>query len=101
MKKSVLFTAAVLSGAIAIGSAFAGADEKTGAELFKEKCGSCHPDGNNKINPKKPIKDIKDKDKIVAKIRKGGNGMTPFTIRTLSDADARHIADYVDAGCGQ
>ena len=93
MKKSVVCIIAALTATIAAGSALAA--QKTGAELFKEKCAACHPDGGNVINPKEPIKGLKDPKMIVAKIRKGGGGMTAFDQKSVSDADAKAIATYV------
>lgn len=93
MKKSVFWIIAALTGTIAVGSALA--EQKTGEALFKEKCAACHPDGGNIINPKEQIKGMKDKKKIVKKIRKGGGGMTAFDQKAVSDADAKAIADYV------
>lgn len=93
MKKSVICIIAALASTIAIGSALA--EQKTGEALFKEKCASCHPDGGNIINPKEPIKGMKDPKKITKKIRKGGGGMTAFDQKSVSDADAKAIADYV------
>jgi cytochrome c6 len=104
MKKSVCLLAAALTISTAFGSALAdekAGDAKKGSALFQEKCGVCHPDGGNLRNPNKPIKDLRNKEKIVAKIRKGGNGMTSFNVKTLSETEAKHIADYVSGGCGQ
>lgn len=93
MKKSVICIIAALASTIAVGSALA--EQKTGEALFKEKCASCHPDGGNIINPKEPIKGLKNQKKIVSKIRKGGGGMTAFDQKALTDADAKAVADYV------
>lgn len=93
MKKSVLCIIAALTGTIVVGSALA--EQKNGEALFKEKCAACHPDGGNIINPKQQIKGMKDQKIIVKKIRKGGGGMTAFDQKSVSDADAKAIADYV------
>jgi cytochrome c6 len=93
MKKSVICILAALTTTIAAGSAFA--EQKSGEALFKEKCASCHPNGGNVINPKEPIKGIKDPKKIVGKVRKGGGGMPVFDQKAVTDADAKAIADYI------
>jgi cytochrome c6 len=93
MNKSVLVTFVALSLALGAGTALAAG--KSGEVLFKEKCASCHPDGGNIIKPSETLKGIKDPKKIVAKIRKGGGGMTAFDAKALADAEARAIADYV------
>jgi cytochrome c6 len=93
MKKSVLCIIAALTSTIAVGSALA--EQKTAEVIFKEKCASCHPDGGNIMNPKEQIKGMKDPKKIVKKIRKGGGGMPVFDQKSVSDADAKAVADYI------
>lgn len=93
MKNVALLTAAALTLASFAGTALA--EKKTGEALFKEKCASCHPDGGNIVNPKKPLKGIKDPREVVKKIRSGGGGMTAFDQKAISDPDARAIAHYV------
>ena len=66
-----------------------------GEALFKEKCAMCHPDGGNIINPKETLKGLKDPKFIVKKMRNPGQGMTKFDAKTVSDADAKAIADYI------
>lgn len=78
------------------------AAEKTGEQLFNEHCSVCHPDGGNIINPKKTllkkdrdannIKTVKD---VIGTMRKPGPGMTAFDKKSVSDKDARKIADYI------
>lgn len=76
--------------------------EKTGEQLFKEHCSMCHPDGGNIISPKKTLlkKDletnkIKTAEDAIMIMRKPGPGMTAFDIKSISDKDARKIADYI------
>jgi cytochrome c6 len=78
------------------------AAEKTGEQLFKEHCSMCHPEGGNIINPKKTLlkkdleaNNIKTADDAVKIMRKPGPGMTTFDAKSLSDKDARMIADYL------
>lgn len=93
MKNRILLTAAAL-----ILTSFAGtapAAEKTSEALFKEKCASCHPGGGNIIKPKETLKGIKDPQEIIKKIRSGGGGMPAFDQKSIPDADAKAIADYI------
>ncbi len=71
------------------------AAETGGEAIFKAKCAACHPDGGNIINPKETLKGIKNAKKITTKIRKGGGGMTAFDVKTISDADAKLVAEYI------
>lgn len=82
--------------------AYLEAAEKTGEQLFKEHCTMCHPDGGNIINPKKTLlkkdlekNNIKTGEDVVKIMRKPGPGMTTFDVKSLSDKDARMIADYI------
>lgn len=93
MKKSILAATVALS--IGMMSAAAFAAETGGAAIFKAKCAACHPDGGNIINPKAPLKGLKDSRKIISKIRKGGGGMTAFDAKAVSDADAKLVAEYI------
>lgn len=86
----------------AAGSPVTSTGGKTGEELFRERCASCHPDGGNTINPRKTLHrgilaahGIKDSADIVDVIRKPGPGMVSFDDDILSDAEAQLIADYV------
>jgi cytochrome c6 len=90
---AILFPA-MMSGAIAA--------EKTGEALYKEYCAVCHPDGMNIINPKKTLhkkdleaNNVKTEDAIVKLIRNPGPGMTKFDTNTISERDAREIAQYI------
>ncbi len=74
----------------------------TGEELFKQHCNICHPSGGNIIKPtstlhKKDLekKGIKEWKGIVKNMRNPGSGMTKFDSKTISDKDARAIAEYV------
>jgi cytochrome c6 len=78
------------------------AAEKTGEQLFKEHCSMCHPEGGNIVNPKKTllkkdleINNIKTVESAVKIMRTPGPGMTTFDVKSLSDKDARMIADYI------
>lgn len=97
MKKIMSITAAAVLVAFA-SAAFAA----SGAELFKQHCATCHPDGGNIIKPdhtlhKKHLakEGIKDAKGIIKKMRNPDPGMTQFDAKTLPDKDAKAIADYV------
>ena len=73
-----------------------------GKKEFEEHCASCHADGGNIVNPKMTLKkadraanSIKNAKDIVAKMRKPGPGMTAFDSKTVSNAEAKAIADYI------
>lgn len=92
MKRKILVTTALISACMTSTAAFAA---ETGESIFKAKCAVCHPDGGNIVNPKMPLKGIKDSKKIINKIRKGGGGMVAFDAKSISDADAKRVADYI------
>jgi len=76
--------------------------DSNGAKLFQQKCAACHPDGGNIIKPTMTLhkKDmdahgVKTADDIVGKMRNPGPGMTRFDTKTISDKDAKEIAQYI------
>jgi cytochrome c6 len=97
---SVVATSLCLSGTL--GFSKETAKEKSGEELFKENCAACHPDGGNIVNPEYTLhnkdlrkhKIIKASD-IMRKMRNPGPGMTKFDKKTISDKDAKKIAEYI------
>jgi cytochrome c6 len=91
MKKGITLATLALSTTLLASVAFAAGGE----EVFKAKCAACHPDGGNIMKPGETLKGMKDSKKIVAKIRKGGGGMTAFDAKAISDADAKAVADYI------
>ena len=105
MKKGLIAAVALL----AVGSfATAGlADTKKGAKIdgakeFKEHCAVYHPNGGNIINPKKPLdkktlaaNNLKTAKDIINNMRNPGPGMTKFDAKTISDKEAKAIADYI------
>jgi cytochrome c6 len=105
MKKGLVASVAVLAVCLLAASGFADTkkgEKIDGAKEFKEHCAVCHPDGGNIVNPKKGLKKadremngIKSWKDIVAKIRKPGPGMTAFDTKTISDKEARAIAEYI------
>jgi cytochrome c6 len=98
MKKLLVLTAA---GILTAGLAMASPE---GKELFEKKCAVCHPGAGNIINPEKTLHQktreangVKTVNDIVAKMRKPGSGMTTFDEKSLPDAEARAIAEYIQA----
>jgi cytochrome c6 len=92
MKKCVILATVALSVSMMSAVSFAAA---TGEAIFKAKCASCHPDGGNIMKPTETLKGIKDTKKITKKIRKGGGGMPVFDAKSVSDAEAKLVADYI------
>jgi cytochrome c6 len=105
MKKD--FTAAVALLAVCTFATASPADTKKGGKIdgakeFKEHCEVCHPKGGNIINPKKPLdkksleaNNVKTAKDIIGKMRNPGPGMTEFDTKTISDKEAKAIADYI------
>jgi cytochrome c6 len=91
-----LFT---FSGAIALTQA---ANPQSGEAEFKEYCAACHADGGNLINSAKTLSKA-DREKngvntvkdIIRIMRKPGEGMTMFDEKTLPEAEAANIAEYI------
>jgi cytochrome c6 len=83
------------------------ADTKKGAKTdgkkeFQEHCAECHANGGNMIRPDKTLskKDreangVKTAKDIIAKMRNPGPGMNKFDKKTVSDKEAKAIADYI------
>jgi len=96
VSSAMLLTAGVVCG-----------DTKKGAKIdgkteFQEHCAACHKDGGNMINPQKTLKasdrdanGIKSAGDIVKLIRNPGPGMTKFDKKTISDKEAKAIAEYI------
>ena len=92
----------ILVGTIILATAASTAIAASGETLFKQHCAVCHPDGGNIVNQartlhKKDLNEngIKDWKGVVKNMRKPGPGMTAFDAKTISDKDAKAIAEYV------
>lgn len=91
----------ILWSVCCIPSGFAKDTEK-GESLFKQHCSVCHPDGGNIINPGKTlhkkdregnnVKTVKD---VINRMRNPGPGMSKFDEKTISDKDAKEIAEFI------
>jgi len=73
-----------------------------GKALFKQYCASCHPDGGNVSDPKRTLhgsalksNKITTPEDIVRIMRSPLSRMIRFDPSTLSDRDARAIAEYI------
>ena len=105
MKSRTIAAVTLLALCALAGAGFADTkkgEKVDGAKEFKEHCAVCHPDGGNIVNKNKSLgkkaleaSGIKTAKDIVAKIRKPGPGMTAFDAKTISDREAKAIADYV------
>jgi cytochrome c6 len=74
----------------------------SGEALFKQYCSSCHPDGGNVSDPGRPLygsalkrNHITAPEDIVRIMRNPLSRMIRFDVSTLSDRDARAIAEYI------
>ncbi len=105
MKKGIIAAISILT--LSSFETFGLADVKKGEKIngkteFEKHCAVCHKDGGNTINPAKTLskKDrtangVKTAKDIVGKMRKPGPGMTQFDKKTISDKEAKAIADYI------
>jgi len=109
----VIFTAALLAGCTkdapqkAESARPVVAPEKpgmspSGEALFRQYCSTCHPDGGNVSDPDRPLygsalrrNHITKPEDIVRIVRKPLSRMIRFDRSTLSDQDARAIAEYI------
>lgn len=80
----------------------AGQAAPSGEALFKQYCWACHPDGGNVSDPERTLRSsalkrnrITTPDDIVRIMRNPLSRMIRFDPKTLSDQDARAIAEYV------
>lgn len=73
-----------------------------GQTLFARHCAGCHNHGGNTVNPAKPLhrlyreaNGLRTATDLIAKMRRGGQGMPIYTARDLPEAEARAIAEYI------
>lgn len=105
MKKSCVSTAVML--VICLSAATGFCDTKKGEKIdgkkeFEKHCAVCHPNGGNTINAKKPLNSkslkangVKSAKDIIALMRNPGPGMTKFDLKTISNPEAKAIAEYI------
>ncbi len=99
MKKMFIAIIVVAGFCCTVPRAFA---THNGESLFAANCKVCHPNGGNIVNPSKTLQQkdrlahgVKTEDDIVRIMRNPGPGMTRFDEKTLSDKQARQIAEYM------
>jgi cytochrome c6 len=104
MKKIFFALSAIAIPIFVVSGVFAEppAAKNVGETKFKEHCAVCHPNGGNIINPQKAltkvgreVNNIKTADDIIKNLRNPGPGMSKFDEKTLSDAEARAVAEYI------
>ena len=73
-----------------------------GAALYKQYCSNCHPDGGNVSDPDRTLhgaalraRNLTTPEDIVRIMRHPMSRMIRFDAATLSDHDARAIAEYI------
>jgi cytochrome c6 len=105
MKNGLTATFALI--ALAAFATTVSADTKKGSKVdgkkeFQEHCVECHANGGNIIKPGKSLKKkdrevngLKTATDIIEKMRNPGPGMTKFDKKTISDKEAKAIADYI------
>ena len=105
MNKSLISTA--LLSAICMFASIGFCDTKAGEEIdgkkeFAEHCADCHPNGGNTVNAQKSLNmnslkanGVNSTKDIIGKMRNPGEGMTAFDKKTVSDKEAKAIADYI------
>lgn len=76
--------------------------KQNGEALFRQFCHNCHPDGGNVSDPERTLhgSDLQNKritkpEDIVRIMRNPLSRMIRFDAETVSDKDARTIAEYV------
>ena len=99
---SMILFVITVAAFVACNASMSEAAEKTGEQLFNLHCSLCHPDGGNIISPNKTMRkrdldanNITSPDAAVRIMRKPGPGMTTFDVKTVSDKEARQIAEYM------
>jgi cytochrome c6 len=105
MKRILTAVAALVSLALCAGGAVADTkkgEKFDGAKEFQEHCAVCHAGGGNIVNAKMTLhkKDreahgVKTARDIIRLMRKPGPGMTKFDKKTISDREAKAIAEYI------
>ena len=97
MKRNTTVILTLAASALMAATAFAG-----GEDIFKAKCSSCHPDGGNMMKKDKTLhkKDLeanklKTARDLVKYMRAPGPGMPKFDKKSLPNADAKLLAEYI------
>ena len=105
MKKPLITTVMLLAVCLSATTGFC--DTKKGEKIdgkkeFEKYCAVCHPNGGNSINAQKPLhrkslraNGVKSAKDIIGKMRNPGPSMTKFDEKTISNAEAKAIAEYI------
>lgn len=104
--KKTMFTATLLL-TVSLSATTGFCDTRKGEKIdgkkeFEKHCTACHPGGGNTVNAKKPLfgktleaNGVKSTKDIITKMRNPGPGMTRFDEKTISNDEAKAIAEYV------
>ncbi len=91
-----------VTAAPAVSASNSSAPPRSGEALFKQYCNVCHPDGGNVSDPARTLygsvlrsKQITTPEDIIRIMRNPLSRMIRFDRSTLSDRDARAIAEYI------
>jgi len=105
MKKKFISGVIVLTVCFAASTGISAATkgkQLDGKALFQKHCTVCHPNGGNIINKNKPLSAKAMKANgvvgvkgIVAKMRNPGPLMNKFDEKTISNQEAKAIAEYI------
>jgi len=71
---------------------------KSGYQVFKNKCASCHPDGGNTIDAARPVNNspkLRDIDTFRLFVRHPDGIMPPFPAATLPDHETENLYQYL------
>jgi cytochrome c6 len=87
---------------VTFGIAWTAIGAMPGETGVKQHCALCHVDGENIVNPLKTLRKkdrdangVKNAEDIIKLMRNPGPGMTLFDANTVSDKEAREIANYI------
>lgn len=105
MRKQITTIAALLIAGLSASNGLCDAakGEKIDGKMgFDKHCAVCHPNGGNNINAQKPLtrksmaaNGVKSAKDVVGKMRNPGPGMNKFDKKTVSDKEAKAIAEYI------
>jgi mono/diheme cytochrome c family protein len=74
-------------------------NDSVGERIFMTNCNTCHENGGNKIDPRKPLRnsdDLYDYKDFVAQVRHPAKPMPAFAPSQISDPDIRELFKYLE-----
>lgn len=104
MKKIMIFAVLLIAALVLSAGQVSAAEKKqsSGKALFLKNCSGCHENGGNLVKPEKTLSkkrlaenNIKTTGDIIKKMRNPVPPMPVFDPGTISDKDAKKIAEYV------